>query len=373
MIVLLTGSTGAGKTAKIVQDMQAVSDRPFFVMGIKGLKLPHVPAPPVKEWVHSVPTPEDPTVLAAEFTFPPNAIVVIDEAQHVYRPRAAGSKVPDIVAAFETHRHCGIDFWLITQHPSLLDQNVRRLVKKHIHIHETPLGRKLLEWSECRDPSSKTDRADAIAVDYKPPKAVFELYHSAEAHTVLKRRLPKALFVVVAAAVLFVGLAIYMGTRIKNKLAPVVAPAEQGVKSDRQRGGAIPEAGPVSREAALAENPLLYMTDFIPRHIDYPESAPAYDAVRVVKTFPVIVGCIKTDKVCRCISQQGTDVQVTPDRCLAILAKKVFDPYREVPPAPQQPEVLASVGDSSRLAAQGRAVQEAAPAVAQGQGVRRVN
>ena len=338
MIILLTGPTGSGKTAKIVQDMEAIKDRPFFVMGIKGLKLPHVPAPPIKEWVHQVPTPEDETVLAPEFTFPPNAIVVIDEAQHVYRPRAAGSRVPDIVAAFETHRHTGIDFWLITQHPSLLDQNIRRLVKKHLHIHESTLGRKLLEWSECRDPQSKADRADAIATDYKPPKAVFDLYHSAEAHTVLKRRLPKALFVVMATVVIFVALAVYLAQRVKQKVSGS-PDAVQVSKAEQSRSGQIPPPAPA---LSLAENPLQYVNDFNPRHPDYPESAPAYDAVRVVKSFPVIAGCIKTEKVCKCVSQQGTDVLVTPDRCLSILANKVFDPYREPLPAP---ELVAGLSD----------------------------
>ena len=353
-ITLLTGSTGSGKTAHIVSQMQAITDRPFFVMGIPELKLPHVPVPPVSEWVHRVPTPEDPTILAPEFTFPANAIIVIDEAQHVYRPRAAGSKVPDIVAAFETHRHCGIDFWLITQNPALLDQNIRRLVKRHWHIHESPLGRKLLEWSQCRDPDSKTDRSEAIAVDYKPPKAIFDLYKSAEAHTVLKRRIPRALFVVMVAVVLFIGMAVYLGTRVKNKISPAPVPEV----SQQHKGQISPGGPPTSRLEQLAENPLQYMTDFMPRHMDYPESAPAYDAVRVVKSFPVIAGCIKTEKFCKCVSQQGTDVQVTPDRCLAILANKVFDPYRE---SPRAPEVVASLADVGQLQAQPPSIAAALP------------
>lgn len=339
MITLMTGGTGSGKTAHIVHQMQLVTDRPFFVMGIRELKLPHEPVPPVAEWVHKVPMPEDPTVFAPAFTFPSNAIVVIDEAQNIYRPRAAGSKVPDIVAAFETHRHLGIDFWLITQHPSLLDQNIRRLVKKHWHIHESALGRKLLEWSQCRDPESKTDRAEAIAVDYKPPKSVFKLYKSAEAHTVLKRRIPRTLFVVISTLLMFIALAVYLGSRVKNKMMPASAPAAS--QSHKGEIGPTPQAP--SKSEQLAENPLQYMTDFMPRHVDYPESAPAYDAVRVVKSFPVIAGCIKTEKYCKCVSQQGTDVQVTPDRCLMILANKVFDPYRE---QPRLPDVVASLSEA---------------------------
>ncbi len=33
---------------------------------------------------------------------------MIDEAQRVFRPRPAGSKVPDYIQELETHRHKGI-------------------------------------------------------------------------------------------------------------------------------------------------------------------------------------------------------------------------------------------------------------------------
>lgn len=341
-ITLLTGSTGAGKTAHIVDQMRAVTDRPFFVMGIPDLKLDHQPVPPVKEWVHLVPTPEDPAVLAPEFTFPANSIIIIDEAQHVYRPRPAGSKVPDHVAAFETHRHCGIDFWLLTQSPALLDQNIRRLVKRHWHIHESPLGRKLLEWSQCRDPESKTDRSEAIATDYKPPKSVFALYKSAETHTVLKRRLPKALFVVLVTALAFISLAVYLGTRVKAKLSPPpLLEVSQQHKGHISPGGST---APVAVQQSRTVEDVL--TQFAPVHPDYPESAPAYDALRVVNSMPIVSGCIKTADWCRCYSQQGTRLEIQSQRCQDFVANKIFDPYRQ--PA-RSPELLASAEGSQRV------------------------
>jgi len=322
MITLMTGAPGTGKTAKIVFEASKVKNRPIFVMGIPDLKIPHETVPPIAEWTRLVPTPEDPKLLVPEFTFPPNAIIIIDEAQHVYRPRASASKVPDHVAAFETHRHLGIDFWLLTQHPSLLDSNIRRLIKRHWHIHDTPLGRKLLEWSQCRDPDSKAERADAVTVDYKPPKEVFDLYKSAEVHTKVRRRLPAALFVVVVAVLLLVALAVFLGYRIKSKIAPSVPVENSEVKAPAAGVSSVPTSIP-------ATDPAEYMTSFYPRHPDYPESAPAYDGLRQVKSVPVIAGCIKTAAYCRCYSQQATLLDVLPDRCAAIVANKVFDPYRE--------------------------------------------
>lgn len=345
MITLITGSTGAGKTAKMVYEMKAVTDRPFFVMGIPELKLDHQPVPPVAEWTRLVAHPDDPALKVPEFTFPANAIVVIDEAQHVYRPRPAGSKVPDIVAAFETHRHLGIDFWLLTQAPGLLDQNIRRLVKKHWHIHESPLGKKLLEWSQCRDPESKTDRADAIASPFKPPKSVFALYKSAEAHTKLHRKLPLSLFVVVAMVLIFGGLSFYLVGRVKAKLQPPTPAQElQGEKANpigKPVEKAIAAAGP-----SLDENPLQYVVNFSPRQMDYPESAPAYDAIRAIKTYPVVAGCVKVAAKCQCYSQQGTRLELSIQRCLDILANKVFDPYRDSP-------VIVASAEGHRTAGEG--------------------
>lgn len=360
MITLMTGIPGTGKTCHIVMELQKIRDRPVFVMGIPELKLAHIPTPPVSEWTELRASPEDPSVMLPYFTFPPNSIVVIDEAQRIYRPRSAGSKVPDIVAAFETHRHTGIDFWLITQAPALLDSNIRRLITKHWHIHPTPFGRKLLEWSQCRDPESKTDRNDALKADYKPAKTAFELYKSAEVHTVVKRAIPKSLIVAVVCILLAVGLSWYGYQRIKAKVTPSSASGASQSSTGEVRQAS---SASTSRSEQLAENPQQYMTDFVPRHIDYPESAPAYDAVRVVKSFPVIAGCIKTEKICKCVSQQGTDVQVTPDRCLAILANKVFDPYRE-PLRP--PEVVASLGDVRQQEVQHPAIAAALPGVAPG-------
>jgi zona occludens toxin len=347
----MTGNTGSGKTAKIVYEMSLIKNRPFFVMGIKDLKLEHLPVPPVEEWTRKIPHPDDSKLLISEFTFPANAIVVIDEAQHVYRPRPAGSKVPDIVAAFETHRHLGIDFWLITQGPSLLDQNIRRLVKRHWHIHETFMGQKLLEWSQCRDPESKTDRGDAIVSAYKPPKSVFNLYHSADVHTAVKKRMPLSMYFVILAGLVFIGMAIFIGIRIKGKLSKPVPDIVAVPLKGTSPGGSAAASQPVN----FTENPLAYATQFDPRVQDRPESALAYDAIRTVKVFPVVAGCIKTEKQCKCYSQQSTVMEISPARCADYISNKIFDPYREAQ-APIQVASAAGAVSAQPAQSHGRSV-----------------
>jgi len=328
MITLITGVPGTGKTAHVVAQMAAETKRPFFVMGIPDLKVPHSPVPPVADWVELRPDPDDATVMLPYFTFPPHSIVVIDEAQRIYRPRSAGTKVPPIVAAFETHRHTGVDFWLITQGPALLDSNIRRLVTKHWHIHPTPFGRKLLEWSQCRDPDSKSDRNDALKSNYAPPKSAFSLYRSAEVHTVVKRGIPKTAVIAVACLFLASALGVYAYQRIKTRVnggAAVVADAPVQKIGPAPAVLPVPVGAPAKSGGSLAD----YVAQFAPVHPDYPESAPAYDAIRIVKAVPVISGCIKTESFCRCYSQQGTKLEIQAQRCADIIANKVFDPYRE--------------------------------------------
>jgi hypothetical protein len=213
MITIITGVPGMGKTALLVQMLlandKASNARPVFVMGIPDLKIEHVKAPPVQEWTEQRPDPDDPTLMLDYFTFPPNSYLILDEAQRVYRPRSAGTKVPPYVAALETHRHTGLDIILLTQKPNLVNVNVRHLCGRHIHIRDTILGRKLYEWPEYNDTDNKANLEAAAKRAFKPPKESFKYYKSSEMHTKQARRFHQV-WIYLALAVVFMG---YMGYR----------------------------------------------------------------------------------------------------------------------------------------------------------------
>ena len=71
---------------------------------------------------------------------PDGSVYFLDEAQNIYRPRSSASKVPESVAAFEVHRHKGLDFFLITQNPRLIDANIRAISIK-AYTPKTNVGR----------------------------------------------------------------------------------------------------------------------------------------------------------------------------------------------------------------------------------------
>jgi len=181
VIYLLTGAPGAGKTLKMLHDWLASADgsRPIYVFGVEGLV-------PSDKWLPL----DDPK---AWHKLPFGSIVLIDEAQHVFRPRRPGDPVPEYVAAAETHRHLGIDLVMTTQFPMQLDAHLRRLCSSHEHLVNVwgLKGRSaVFAWDEVQDdPKDRGARKLARRSIFKYPKDVYALYKSSQIHT-KKTRIP---------------------------------------------------------------------------------------------------------------------------------------------------------------------------------------
>lgn len=192
MITLITGAPGNGKTVYAVwyAAREALAQgRAVYVSGIPELTLPVtvLTDEEVRNW------PE---------TVPDGALIIIDEVQRVWRPTGPTASVAKDIAALETHRHRGLDFVILTQHPSLVHRNVRALVGKHLHIRATWSGRSLFEFPEwCESPQNRSARLLATKRAYKLPPAAFKLYKSASIHVKPTRRVPVQVFVVLAALV----------------------------------------------------------------------------------------------------------------------------------------------------------------------------
>lgn len=318
MITLITGAPGSGKSLLLVDEFLTKAKeegRAIVADGIPELVIEHEPAETVDKWTKSVEDASSQTGSKLVYTFPQGSLVVIDECQRVFRPRRAGSTVPAEVAAFETHRHQGLDFVLITQHPGLLDANVRRLVGRHLHIRDLGfLGRWVYEFPEATEP----DRYKSAAVKRKwsLPKKSFSLYKSSSLHVKPVRGFPTALKVLAVAVVLLVGGIYYASQSISKKLNPQeTSVAAPGQSIEGRISQSVVEYDPVKQTLA--------------RHPNYPESAPMFDALRQVKAMPVVVGCIQLPKRCACQTQQGTDAGVSEGFCRSFLENPPFDAYRD--------------------------------------------
>ena len=332
-ITLITATPGGGKTALAVKMIaEAVKKgRPVFMQGIPDLRLPYIPLPGVDEWTEVRVDPEDPDQRSLPyFTFPENALIVINEAQRIFRVRVPGSRVPDHVAAFETVRHTGVTFLLITQSPAFLDTHIRKLVGQHIHLRDVGmLGRWWYEWPEVGNPESF--RTAPIKKKWSLPKSSFALYKSASLHIKRSYTIPPAMMVIGLCIVVGLFLAYRIYGSLHGKFSPETAVAAK--PSDQGEGGKVssPSAaqskpgGPSPSSTDAAE----ILASFVPVVPGRPETAPAYASLRQVKSMPTVVGgaCVSTR--CVCYTQQGTDAGLDDLQCRNWLQKRPFDPYRD--------------------------------------------
>ena len=333
MITLITGTPGAGKTLYTVAELLGTeyAGRPLYVDGIPELLLEHEPAPDPENWHEWIPQGKD-------------AVLVVDECQRVWRPRHYGKAVPEGVAAMETHRHMGVDIVLITQHPNLLDSNVRRLVGRHIHVRRLwGMGRTMVyEWDGATDPQRT---ANAVSRPWKYPKKAFTWYKSATAHTARKQRMPASLWLLVG-AVICLPVVAYVGYQSFFERFSDSDSAQASADSTAPSpgmGDALAAAIPgVARE--ISDH--WHIDNFTPRHPQHPESAPAYDHLTEIKTFPKVSACINHEKQgCSCYTQQGTLVDIDYGTCLERIKHWPFDPYRDetrdqLEPAPSGDDYL---------------------------------
>lgn len=313
MLTVITGAPGTGKSAALVSLLTDIGkNRAVYCSGIPDLAIEHVDLPDPSKWPDVVPD---------------GSIIVIDEVQRVWRPRGPGVKVPPDIAALETHRHRGLDFYVVTQSPRLIDSNVRALCGRHVHLRDLGiLGRFWYEWPEISDNCAASWKNAPIKKRYRLPKKVFGMYRSASEHIKPVRSVPWMLAVMVLALLLTAFLAWKAYGMISSRMnplgvPPVAAPSVANVVDARTASAAPAPLVPVAYDYA----------QFIPRVSSRPESAPAYDAIRKVESMPVIAGCVCA-RICKCYTHQGTDTGLSDKEAREWLGARPFDPYRT--PAP---------------------------------------
>lgn len=327
MITLITGLPGNGKTLFALWYIKAMSEkgpREVYYHNIKDLALPWTLVDPEK-WMD----------------LPYGSIIVIDECQDVFPKRPNGSKLPDFYTELAKHRHKGFDIFLITQHPSLIDNFVRQLVGQHFHsVRKFGMSRSTIyEWSAANPgPQTPSSQKSAIPLKFPYPKEAYSWYKSAEVHTV-KRSIPMKLVLAVLFIVCLIFLGIYVLDRYQSRGKPSVgddlhsSPAGVGA-----RAGAV-SAGGSSKDAQgkLVFDSLSDARYFVqmntPRVSGLPQTAPKYDQLTVPKRVPVPAMCVQRRApvgkgvTCKCYTQQGTPMNVDPLMCVDFARDGFFQDF----------------------------------------------
>lgn len=364
MLYLLTGVPGSGKTLKVVSMLAKQKDfmnRPLYVDGIPDLKIPHEEIP------------EGESIQTWPKWAPPGAIIVVDECQRIFRPRPSGSKVPDYVAELETHRHRGLDFLLITQHPRLIDVHLRSLIEHHTHFSKTNLGlRRKLEWTTggAKDPESRANIREALISVYRLDKSVYGLYKSAEEHTKIRTKKSK-LLIMFPLVLCLIGYGIWSFSGFWSRFegeAPSADKTTEAVTTEESAQTTKQKTqetvtGRYETQTIQAEQPKPHISedDYKPRIENRPETAPIYDGMnKAVKTMPWPSACVKSDNGCNCYTDQGTKIkEIDKKTCISYIKDGLpFNPYKAkqsetaetAAPAerPETPQVLTMGGKSQQ-------------------------
>ena len=330
MLHLVTGTPGAGKTlftlsAIYGDDGAKELDRPVLVDGIE-TDLPHESIDG-QRW---------------HLDAPDGAIIVIDEAQRVFRPRARGAAVPDYFSALETHRHRGIDIWLITQDAYLVDAHVRRLVGEYFRIDRPGSMRymRVRRYEEVPSYDNKNGPIETLRKAY--PKKLFSRYKSTTMDThrakiPIKFWIYGAFLLLAVTGIGFVLWKLFSGSMLGD-------PGE-GVGDNRsifQR--ANEEISGSARglvDGGVSFDAVKISTLFEPAVVGQPWTAPAYVELLVEEPVPPLpaacvvfssrerVGRITVEKTggsCRCYTDRAVRLDVTEEFCRRFVERGWHDP-----------------------------------------------
>jgi zona occludens toxin (predicted ATPase) len=227
-INLVTGTPGAGKTLYVVRELVEFllpQNRPIY-HNIAGLEIK-------SEYINDI-TDEG---VKNWFTFPEHSIFIFDECQRNFPPRNPMSSVPQYISEFETHRHKGMDFYLITQGPQLIDRHLHPLVESHIHLYR-PFGLKrstVFKWNTVNpSPNPRQSRLTSQTRNFSFPKKYFAAYKSASQHTI-KARPPWVLLLAVPGLLaLVIGTALFFRSFMFDRMVTARSEEMAAIDQDEQ-------------------------------------------------------------------------------------------------------------------------------------------
>ncbi len=329
MLTLLTGKPGNGKGVYLLDRLlkeKALQNRRIFVWGMELTAQCPYHIEPLAEPAHW-------------YQLPDGAVIVIDECQKVFPPRAATSRPPQHAAAFAEHRHRGHDVILITQDPKDIDAYVRRKVGRHIHLKRSPTnGERATVRTLMNDVMDIDGRGwkGADKFEYVFNKSVYPWYHSADMHT-HRRRFPRKLTYAicllgfVAMGYSYISYAVYQKTQDDGALAGVASEAKHEPAATPSGAPPSPNTQTTTETGKDVLTTEAWLAQFTPRVEGLPWSAPIYDDLtREVREYP-IPSCVVSEKYkdkCLCFSQQGTRMDVDIELCRHIAYNGLFNPYQ---------------------------------------------
>lgn len=319
-IYLVTGTPGQGKTLntiKFVNEDDRFKGREVYQHGIKSLDdsfgWNFMDSDQAKKW----------------YDLPSGSVLIFDEAYTIFPTRHGSKQPPKHVQELATHRHSGFDIILICQKVNgQVDPFIRGLVNEH-HHYDRVMGSSAVNrfmWSHCCESvNSASTRKDANTKLCTLDKKYFGKYHSADQHT-HKTNYPMGRIIMFLGAICVCGLMMYYAY---HQLT------ERGRESEVQTAQIEQQLTGGSRVGQKGSDidSMSYIEAYTPEIQGMPWTAPVFKEVMQPVTYPK-PNCLKwsvygnsnpDQSGCRCYSQQGTLMNVSPNICESIVAGGFFD------------------------------------------------
>lgn len=321
---LITGTPGAGKTLYTVDKLLpsyigtkvTVQIDPYppkelermVYTNIKGLRLDHElidTDPETGRWDFDIQTQ------AWKFTgnefhirnwhkwAKPGSVIIVDEFQFIWPPRPNGSRVPPDVQAFDTHRHGGIEFILISQDAVNVDRHLTGRCDRHLHVRKVAgFGLSVVyEWDTV---SRQLLYRNAITkFPYRYGTSAYKNYVSASTHIKTKRKVPGLVWFILFGVVSFAFLAPSFFGRFTERAFGVQA-------STSDKGNSVKTVAKIEAHP----NPVL--------------PAPSKPDPRPVSEAPVrkiFTGCMKMRDRCDCFDADGYLMESAKELCESTIEK----------------------------------------------------
>lgn len=273
---------------------------------------------------------------------PNDSIIIVDELQDFWGAASSGARVPLPILELSKHGKRGIDFYFITQDPTLVHATPRKLCETHWHVirafgSENAMAHKFnrmqtdpekvktksekFPWRYPKDAFGKKDRAGNWIS--KP------WYKSADVHNI-KRQIPLKIWaipggLVLACLAIWIAISMFGGVIDRAK-----TPGDATAAAASVAPGARPPvatSGPALAPITAAQ----YLEQRRPRVPDFPHTAPAYDQVTQPVEAPYPAACVQMGSRCDCYSQQGTFLRVSADNCAQIVKHGFFMDWKTTP------------------------------------------
>lgn len=277
---------------------------------------------------------------------PNDAIIIVDELQDFWGMSSSGARVPFPILELSKHGKRGMDFYFITQDPTLVHATPRKLCEVHFHVVRAFGSNNAMVHKFNRmqtDPEKVKAKAEAIPWRY--PKDAFgkkdkagnwikkPWYKSADVHNI-KRQIPLKVWaipgvLVLAALAVWAGVALFSGTlqRVKNQGTASVPGLPLTSAPGQAPGLPGPAGAPGQTTASMT--PAQYLAARQPRIPDFPHTAPVYDAVTQPTEAPYPAACVTMSGNCRCYTQQATLMHVSNENCMQIVKYGFFMDWKK--------------------------------------------